>query len=226
MITLKHPYIQVNTGNQLLYGGNQDMMHDNTMHMVGCGVVSAVDTLMYLHLHDYRCKSAFFEGVDTETVEFSVHEKLSERMRRSYLPLIPHFGINGLELIWGINAYFKKYNIPFKAHLGKNKTFIFAAIDEMLLRDIPVILSVGPNFPVYWGKEALPFYTRDNDDRYTHYCSAKAHYVTVTGADENWLQISSWGRKYYINKQEYLSYTKAHSIPLFNTIVYLSEETK
>lgn len=226
MIILKHSYIQVNTGSQLLYGGNQDIMQDNTMHMVGCGVVSAVDTLLYLHLHDQRCKSVFFEGVNSENVEFSLHEALSERMRKTFLPLIPHFGINGLELIWGINAYFKKFAIPFKAHLGKSKTDIFAAIEEMLMRDIPVILAIGPNFPAYWGKNALPFYTRDGSNRYIHHCSAKAHYVTVTGSDDDWLQISSWGRKYYINKQEYLSYSKAHSIPLFNTIVYLSEENR
>lgn len=225
MITLKHPYIQVNTGSQPLYGGNQDMMHDNTMHMVGCGVVSAVDTLMYLHLHDPRCRSAFFEGVNSESIDFSVHENLSEHMRKKFLPLIPHFGINGLELIWGINAYFRKYEIPLKAHLGKNRTDIFVAIDEMLIRDIPVILAIGPNFPNYWGKNALPFYTRNNS-RYLHYCAAKAHYVTVTGSNEEWLQISSWGKMYYINKSEYLSYSKAHSIPLFNTIVYFSEENR
>lgn len=226
MLSLKHPYIQVSRNSELLFGGSQSYMKDKTMSMVGCGVVAAVDTLMYLHLYHMGCRAAFFDKIHSSTLEFDLHERLSECMRAKFLPLIPHFGINGLELVWSVNSYLRRYHIPLKASLGKSGTKLFEAVDEMLSRDMPVILSIGPNFPAVWGKKLLPFYTCSNDERYVHACSAKAHYVTVTGSDENWLEVSSWGRKFYIKKQDYLSYTKENSIPLFNTIVYFSEAEK
>ena len=51
-----------------------------------------------------------------------------------------------------------------------------------------------------------------------------AHYVTVTGADSDWLQISSWGKRYYIRKDDYLSYVKRHSARLFSNILYIREK--
>lgn len=55
----------------------------------------------------------------------------------------------------------------------------------------------------------------------------KDHYVTVTGfridriKKENWLQISTWGKKRYIDYNEYLFFSMGKS--LFSNIVYIKK---
>ena len=95
-------------------------------------------------------------------------------------------------------------------------------MEEMLRRDIPVILSIGPNFPRLWkqGKETL--YRMDQGD-YRRAAETRAHYVTVTGMDESWLRISSWGKEYYLSREEYETYRADISSALVSNIVYIRE---
>lgn len=94
-------------------------------------------------------------------------------------------------------------------------------MEEMLSKNLPVIMSVGPNFPCVWRNHKLPFYIRKNDGTYVQDCQVNGHYVTVTEMDETWLCISSWGKKYYINRQEYMEYVRRYSGFLVSNIVYL-----
>ena len=93
----------------------------------------------------------------------------------------------------------------------------------MLSRDIPVILSVGPNFPVFWRKNRLPFYIRSADGSYRKAAATKGHFVTATGIDAAWVRISSWGREYYINRSEYEKYTKENSLYAFSNLLFLQK---
>ena len=45
----------------------------------------------------------------------------------------------------------------------------------------------------------------------------------LTGMDENWLQISSWGRRYYINRAEFTDYVHRFSMNYLSSILYISE---
>ena len=47
--------------------------------------------------------------------------------------------------------------------------------------------------------------------------------MTVTGMDEDWLCVSSWGNRYYISREEYRRYVRRHSSYLFSNIVYLDK---
>ncbi|MCA5962640.1 hypothetical protein LC724_22785 [Blautia sp. RD014234] len=91
----------------------------------------------------------------------------------------------------------------------------------MLAHDIPVILLVGPNFPFVWGKHRLNMYHRSPEGEYSPSCQIKAHFVTVTGMDDTWMRVSSWGKEYYINRQEYVNYVKKHSSFLISNICYI-----
>ena len=53
------------------------------------------------------------------------------------------------------------------------------------------------------------------------YGREESHYVTVTGLDDEWAQISSWGREYYINRREYDAFVRLHSASLFSNILYI-----
>ena len=100
--------------------------------------------------------------------------------------------MNGLMLMSGVNRFFQKYHMPYTSRWRFSRFGMWEKIEEMLLDDIPVIMSVGPNFPFFWGKERASFYTRTPTGAYLPASGARAHYFTVTGLDENWLRISSW----------------------------------
>ena len=94
----------------------------------------------------------------------------------------------------------------------------------MLTEDIPVIMAVGPNFPFFWQNNRTVLYTKDRDGNYHPSSSTKAHYVIVTGLDEGWAQISSWGKLLYINRAEFDEYTKKHSAGFLCSILYIKHK--
>ena len=133
--------------------------------------------------------------------------------------MIPKLGINGFMLAGGLNLFFRRYSLPYRASWGIGSGRLFEQIELQLVQDIPVILSVGPNFPLFWQKNELTFYAAFSDGSLRPSCRIKAHYVTVTGIDEKCLKISSWGREYYIDREEYMSYIRRHSGSLVSNIV-------
>jgi hypothetical protein len=123
-------------------------------------------------------------------------------------------------------------------------------IEEMLSGDIPVILSIGPNTPLLWKNDGISFYVRESVDNQTNnaddkillpapdlYCyhtvknKIHSHYVTVTGIYRNveknspgekiLLRISSWGKKYYINYDEYRDYIDKSGGTFTSSMVYI-----
>jgi hypothetical protein len=135
---------------------------------------------------------------------------------------------------------------------------------EMLSRDIPVILSIGPNTPFLWKNEGVTFYNReilsDVDDTSNEnspsdinssihlptlyrYRPVKnninSHYVTVTGlykmersnrADQEespngngkiMLRISSWGKLYYIDYNQYRDYIDNFGGTFTSSMIYI-----
>lgn len=210
MPELKQAYPSVQNDNMCSYGGSQ-MFSDNEMiRRCGCGPVAAYDLLRYLS--------------DEDALQIMPLAQYREALRtvcRRYLPLIPYRGINGLELALGVNRMLQKKRLPYRAVWVFSGAKLWDRIREMLAHDLPVILSIGPNFPKVWEKEKLRFYTRSTDGRYLPSAATKSHYVTVTGMDDAWLQISSWGRRYYISRSEYKQFVGGHSSYLFSNILYV-----
>ena len=85
---------------------------------------------------------------------------------------------------------------------------------------MPVILAIGSNLPAFWEQHKLKLY-RKRGDTYIAVTSVAGHYVTVTGMDETWLQISSWGKEYHIQRQEFVEYGKRHSTFLVHNVLTL-----
>lgn len=202
MKTLKHPFLKING---TAYGGNQAWFTRKFMKKVGCGVIGASNLLIHLQNKE--------EMTEQEYVAFAEHLWLH------YLPVVPRFGMNGLTLMFGLNRYFRKQEIPYKAFWGLSGKKMFQRIDTMLGKNLPVILAVGPNFPNIFGKRTLKFYKKSNTGAYVTATKTKAHYVTVTGRDGIYLQISSWGEEYYIDIREYREYVKNYSCPLVSNII-------
>lgn len=219
MLQISHNYISVCSGELLSFGGSQMLSKSRTMREVGCGVIAALDLLLYL-CRFHGCTCAFFaQAAEDGVIDELEYDELAQKLSRRFFPMIPKLGINGLMLAGGLNLFFLRYALPFRASWGIGSWKLFRQIEDMLAQDIPVILAVGPNFPLFWQKNKLNFYVLSPDGAMRPSCSIKAHYVTVTGIDEKYLKISSWGREYYIDREEYLSYIRRHSGSIVSNIV-------
>ncbi len=209
MLSLTKKYIQVERNGRLSYGGSQMWSENKTVKVCGCGPVAVLDTLLYLTNRQDRPMS------------LEEYNRTLEAMSKRYFPLVKPFGINGLMLAAGMNRLLRKYRLPYRAFWAVSGRKFWPRVEELLRQDLPVIFSVGPNFPALWQKHRLTFYRKTADGVYVPSSSAKSHYITATGIDPEWLRISSWGTEYYINRREYDEYIHKHSTSLVSNILML-----
>ena len=224
MIGLKHPYPSVDREGGS-YGGSQLWSEQSNIRRCGCGLVAGTDLLLYLHRTRPDCQSTLFRGVPAEgLISQRRYRLVTERVERAYLPLLPMLGMNGWMLTVGLNRHFRKEESALRSRWGVWEGRLRGAIAEMLERDIPVILSIGTNFPKLWQDQRVQFYIKKTSGAYHSVCGVKAHFVTITGMDERWLRVSSWGKEYYVDFWEFARYVKKHSNSLFSNIVYIKEK--
>lgn len=158
-----------------------------------------------------------------------------------------YIAVLGPLLASAVNSYASRYHLGLKAkwRLGLSYYDMFDMIEEMLKQDIPVILSIGPNTPKLWGKKGVPFYERKEIEyqetpedttpgKKPYYYQVKqsninGHYVSVTGIIKDeitgqiMLRISSWGKQYYINYEEYRDYIEHYSGTFTSSIVQVKK---
>lgn len=199
MLGLQKEFVRVERNGSMSYGGSQMWSGNKTIRVCGCGPVAVLDLVFYL------------SGRQETPISLEEYNQELERLTRRYFPLIPPLGINGLLLAAGANLLLRKYHLPYTAYWALSGRKFWTRLKELLEQDIPVVFSVGPNFPAVWQKEKLRFYIQSSDGSYHPSCSVKSHYITATGCDENWLRISSWGKMYYIRREEYDAYIREHS---------------
>ena len=129
---------------------------------------------------------------------------------------------DGVELHRTLKAVTRSMNLLLKALVSHGR--LWTGIEEMLSKDIPVIFAIGPNFPLIWQKHRLSLYKQSEGGGYVKTGSVQAHFVSVTGMDERWLRISSWGEMYYIERREYMRFCKEHSCKLMCNYLYIREK--
>ena len=220
--SLSRPIITVVKDSNGSYGGNQRLFDNPTMRGYGCGVIGAADLLYYLALTRPEWATPYTGKAAESVISFSRYERYCTRLRRSFFPVIPHFGKTGPDLAAGLNVYFSHHGIPLHARWCVSHDRLFERIEEMLKADIPVIFSVGANFPNFWGKKRVKLYTKDANGFMKPSASTRAHFMTVTGLDEDFFRVSSWGVEYYISRSEYLGYTRLYGSPITSNIMYIS----
>ena len=225
MPQLAHAYPAVQGQGAPCYGGCQTNMSKKSLRHCGCGLVCSLDLMIYLHRHRPGCATPFL-ATDTpdDPITAAEYEARIGHIRRRWLPIVYPFGTSGWAIAWGMNRYFRRFGLPLRARWGVKWEGLFGSIAELLEKDLPVVLAIGQNFPLPWRQNKLNLYTRTAAGHYCRATRAKAHFVNVTGMDEEWLQVSSWGRVYYISREEYRQYTLRHSCRLFCNILYLKED--
>ncbi len=223
-IRLSRPIISVFSKGQGSVGGNQRLFENSTMRGYGCGVIAGADLLYYLALTRPEWATPYTGVPRGNEVSFEHYSRLCERLRHSFMPIIPRFGKTGPALALGLNAYFSRYSIPLRARWCIGHEQLFPRIEEMLKADFPVIFSVGANFPLFWGKHRVRLYTRSDSGSLSAAAGTRAHFMTVTGIDKDFLRVSSWGKEYFISRREYTAYVKAHGCPVTSNIMYITNK--
>ena len=206
--SLKRSFPIVKDDERSFYGGTQEWSRKKYVRGYGCGTVACANVLKHT--------------VDRKGPEVSKGEYIdyTKHLRHFYLPIIPKFGMNGLFMALGMNVYFLRKRLPFRARCGCLSKNIFKHIEEMLDADIPVVLAAGPNWPNLFGKHRLNMY-EFLGGQYVVTASMRAHYVTVTAMDDEYMTISSWGKKFYIKRDEFMEYAGKHSNFLFSSILVI-----
>ena len=224
---LRYPYFSIKLQNEQSFGGSQTWSASRMMRKYGCGVVGLADVLLYLGLHQTSCETDLLYGMLREDgfLSYPRYERYLIKMRRRYLSIIPGFGVPGFFLPVAMNHYFRHYRIDLRASWCIRPGKILPRIEEMLRQDMPVILAIGPNFPFVWGRQKVTLYRKDNGE-YLPASEIKAHFVVVTGMMDGYLQISSWGKEYYLSWVEYQRYMKKYSTCLTSNICRIREKKK
>lgn len=223
---LKHSLLTIQKGKRLTCGGSQMLSEDKTMRRCGCGVVSAMDVLEYLHRCHADGRSEFFRRAPDGHFTWEQYEPYAGQLRRKFLPLFYPVGINGISLAAGLNHYFRRFQLPYHARWSAPRGKFWLCMETMLLQDIPVILSIGVGFPNLWHRHRLAFYRMAADGTYHRASEACSHYVTVTGLTEEWIRISSWGREYFIRRKEFEEHVKNDSRELLSNLVYIRKRER
>ena len=205
MTALARPWVAVRLPGAVSFGGNQNWFPDGNFRRCGCGVVACADTLLYLTGRSSLSREeyiAYVEGL------------------RKYYPLLPGRGIDGLRLAVGMNLCLRRENLPLRARWCASAQAFWQRLEEQLEADLPAVVAIGPNFPRFWGAERLPLYARTAVG-YVESERTKAHFLTVTGEENGWLEVSSWGRRLYIRRDAWESYMRRASAPLLTNLLYL-----
>lgn len=205
---LKNPFIRVLEENRYYYGGNQHWCKSRNLSKYGCGVVSVANVVLY--------NKAIANG--SLRIKKANYVKLIRKLSRWYIRPLPKFGVNGWYLAFGFNLYSLLHKQKMIGFWGCSSKKIWARANKMLGENIPVILAIGPNNIWKIKKKNLNLYEK-RDGKYVKVDSCRGHFVTITAIDKTYLTVSSWGRKLYINKNEFVEYVNKNSNWLFSNIL-------
>lgn len=204
MEKLDNNFIKVyDTDGQVYYGGAQRWFKKKYVRSSGCGVIAVANLLLYL------------QGKREITVQD--YMKFADDLKKR-MPIIPGFGMNALMLSICLNRCLRKSGIKKKSIPKLTPIRFFGKIEKMLAEGTPVILALGRDFPLIWRRSKVDLWA-DRDGAKKHVKDVSAHFVTVTGIDEDWLTISSWGQKLYISRKELSEFAWKKSTWILTNII-------
>lgn len=96
--TLKGEYISILKDGRLSYGGSQRWSDSPILRGYGCGVIAALDLLLYLaRQREVGSAQSTLAG---GPVPWTLYDRWARQLSRRYMPVVPPVGTNG----WAIGA--------------------------------------------------------------------------------------------------------------------------
>ena len=219
---LKRPYLGVRLGGSVLYGGSQTLLKQRFLRLSGCGAVAGVELLRYL-LPEGE-KAGPVSGAPEKGISADEWRPMLVRMAHRWFHVIPRVGMTGLALAVRLDLFFLLHRLPYRARRCFSGKKLFSRMEEQLGRDVPVILTIGRNFPCFWKKERVPFYVKAADGSLLRVSGATGHFVTVTGMDERTLTISSWGKRFLVLRDDLTEYVRRHGTWLTTNMILVRKK--
>ncbi len=214
---LNKNYIRIKNMNMVSYGGNQSWCKNKKLQKAGCGVLAMADLTIYFAEQNPGMMTDAIRRINKPNGLYNKNDYLTyvRWFNRHYVVYLMHNGLTGIAIMNTMNRYFIINDISLRARwkLFLSDEAMMKEIKHMIKRDRPVILSVGPNTPNVFGKKGITFYVA-KEGRLLNSAKkdVKSHFVVVTGVtsicDKEYLIVSSWGKEYYINYEEYRDYVK------------------
>lgn len=247
VLELKQPeYVPIIRDHSIAYGGNQQWFSShNTNHTHsniyrhGSAIIATSDVLLYLALLNDKHRNPITNLAlqDSESIHYIDYLTYVNYMEKTYIQYKRWFPKQGYHIARAINQYAKCNKLPMKAswlnHL--NYYTMLDYMESMILRDIPVILSIGPNSLNPWGfkgcslyqqyqllpqiptKQSTPTMSMDAIFRYREIHSyvnrfflvvteIKKVHSSVVNKSSTMLRVSFYGRSTYLNYDEYWEY--------------------
>lgn len=211
---------------RLCYGGSQtfwetkaDEKKAGLIVRSGCGLIACCDTELYLSLYHDKCRGRLnCVNMIDDAVAYEDYGKLVELKEKQRYPLKNRPGkllnqVDPWTMEKGLTKFYRENGLSYHAvwaH-GKDPKKVNRNILENLDQNIPVVASFCSYFTRRKDlKNGIRFYTNEKE-----WQNVKSHYFVITGAYtmydssrntyDTWYAVSSWGRKYYICAEEFLS---------------------
>ena len=124
--------------------GNQESFSeaDRRIARYGCGLIGLADLILYLRERTWKEGGAGETGIHSGPVYDAFVRRMDHRLARARRKV----GLNGFSMAAAFNSRARKRGWKLRARWGVPREKLLSSIREMLARDIPVILSVGPGF--------------------------------------------------------------------------------
>ena len=235
-------------GSQMWFPDTHWFSTDYILHYYGGGTIATADFILYLTLRNQELQTPVTESAlqSSKPVVYNNYLTYVKKIHASYTKTHRYLAVPGPKIASAINSYASHYHINLEASWKWTLSYydMYDMIETMLAQDLPVILSIGANTPNPWGKRGISFYERreinypadtdatsDTDIRKKpYYYRSVFHnicgqYVTVTAmikddmAGKIMLRISSWGRQYYLDYEEFREYIDSHSTTLTSSLI-------
>lgn len=230
-IELKYDYIRVREEKGFSYGGDQNWFQDGILKGYGCGLVAIGDIILYMAKgHKPVIKNVYDKMNSKVLLEKEEYLGFLRRLSRG-LFLVPPKGMIGPAIALGFNIYAICHKSSARAFWGCWCKDIHTEITRMIKENIPVLFSVGANFPFIWKKEGVHLYRKVmvNGKEVMSGCGTVfRHFMVITGLVENdeygeMIKLSSWGKEYYLSWEEFENYLKKKSNKFFTNILSIKK---
>lgn len=214
-ISLKDNFIRVTDESfNPSFGGNQGWFDGavyGNLARQGCGIIAAVDTLLYIS----RRYDNSFQQYLYEVNDFCQNHRLAKLFMkeisiRKYDNATFAIGIIPIQISGFLNRKMGLLGrqIRFRWNGIYGHKDMYSKMKSMISRDIPVVWSL------YSHNRTIKLYLKTDDGCYSFSgLTVNNHYVTATAVMEDgtcnhsrMIEISSWGKRYYIDFDEYLDY--------------------